>query len=251
MSPLTLGLIGLAVSALAGGGVVAGVVLTTSGPLADSPGPLQQASPTPTVVSTPTPTPTQATVSTATPARTPAGARQEPDAQFDPSSLPAVDTIAWTTAVGPRGELTLRVPSSWKVDVHPQTDYSGQTVIGDAVKVLKVKDLPTGNVGFTPQPGDVWADLSTERRPIAYSTSRPVFYQLRYTRSVAGRPAEILATQFNEPENFDRGMGVLTLYASVPTPSGGFLIATVNIALPADRSTIAEAQAVLTEVTLK
>jgi hypothetical protein len=175
------------------------------------------------------------------------------DERFDPAKLPPVDTTGWVASTGPSGELTVRVPPGWWADASAQTDHTGTTVIGDFVKVLKLRPgiVPGRPVGYAPQPGDVWADITTERTLRSYSTEVRIFHQVTYKRSLGGRDIEITATQFDRLETFEPGVGALTLFISVPTPSGGYLNAAIHVALPADLTTIAQAQAVLTEIVLK
>lgn len=231
-------------AAVAGAATAGGVVLYTSGPFANDEGPPAQAGPTETAIAEASPSPTAA----------PADSTLDASEPFDPATLPPVDTTDWVTHTGPRGELTIRTPASWTVKTSEQTDFSGETVIGDSIKVLSLANPPATPGSFSPSPGDVWADLATELEPVTYSSGiddAGQFNQVQFTREIGGQPSEILATQFLNPPGFPPGVGELTFFASVPTPRGGYLIAAVHVALPADLKTVAEAQALLTEVILK
>jgi hypothetical protein len=238
--------IGLALGAATAGGAVVVVVLTTSGPFAlsqDDPAPPSAAAEETATATHPSPSPTV----------DPQPDQLAPDEPFDPARLPPVDTTGWVAYTGPRGELTVRVPPSWWAETRAQTDYTGTTVIGDYVKVLRLRPgiVPGRPVGFAPQPGDVWADISTVTAPTPLTRRTQTFHELKYVVHISGRSAEITAFQTDQPETFEPGVGALSLYVSASTPSGGYLEALVTVALPADLTTIAEAQAILTGIVLR
>lgn len=247
----------LAVAGIAGGATAALLVLSTSGPSADLTGnPDQSSLP---AAGSPSPSPTLGTTSgspatrpTANPAQN--ATKLDVDEPFDPAKLPAVDTSTWVVHIGPRRQLTIRAPESWTVTTQEHFEYTGTTVIGDSAKVLKVANLPTAPVGFLPKPGDVWADIATEPAYVAYSVGsndQQMFHQVRFAALISGHNADVLATQFKRPAGFEPGVGALTFFVSVQGPGGEYLVAAVHVALPADLTTIAEAQALLTTIVLK
>ncbi|MBI5948469.1 MAG: hypothetical protein HY875_10045 [Chloroflexi bacterium] len=237
-------MVGLATAGILGGATATGIILVTSGPLSDT-GPS----------AAPTAAAGDASV-TANPSATSVAndAKLDVAERFDPATLPPVDTKEWVAYAGPRGELTVRAPASWTVTTREQHDYLGEKVIGDYAKVLKVANLPATPGEFSPSPGDVWADIRTETALVTYSVGRDdsgMFHQVRFVRSISGRDAEIIGTQFRDGVGLDPGIGALTLFVSAPSPRGGYLVAAVHVALPADLKTLAEAMALLTGIALK
>jgi hypothetical protein len=233
--------IGLAVGAATAGGAVVVAVLTTSGPFAnspDDPAPPSAAAEKTATATHPSPSPTV----------DPQPDQLAPDQPFDPARLPPVDTSGWVAYEGPKGTITVRVPPTYRVRASFSTDYTGERVLGDAFKVLSVKNLPSAAVGFAAEPGDLWADLATEPNARAFATEQQVAHQVRYRLMVGGIEAEVIATQFREVAGFEPGVGALTLFVSAPGPDGRHLNGAVHVALPADWTTIATAQAILTEV---
>ena len=65
----------------------------------------------------------------------------------------------------------------------------------------------------------------------------------------AGAQGQVVATQYERLGGLEPGVGLLTLFVSLPGPDGRYFNGAIHIALPADYATVAVAQAILTEVT--
>lgn len=180
---------------------------------------------------------------------TPVSDQLLPDQPFDPAALPAIDASTWVTYEGPRGEFRLRVPRGCVVTIDEQTDYTGEVVIGDSAHVVKV--AKPGKYDFHATSGDVVADIFTSPNEHPYESHEGRTYQTDVPATVSGQTAKVLAVQYDDEPGFDSGLGFLTLFLELEGSGGQHLTAAVNIVLPANLSRVAEALALLTELTLK
>lgn len=155
--------------------------------------------------------------------------------------VPTADVSGWIPHEGSLGTLILRAKPTWEVTVVHQPGTEGES--------FKVLDVTDPAIEFIPEPGDVWADISTlSNPPREYSIEETALAQTVYSEVVAGQDVEVLVTQFEDVSGFGTGVGALTLFASAELSSGLYLSAVIQVALPASLTTIAEAMAILQEL---
>lgn len=246
--------VGALVAATAGSAVVAGVILTAGGPLADQGSDDDGTQKTDITLAVQTFASGTASAKTSSANQTPPAtgtpdvdrASYPPDErfgwedQFDFDRLPAVDTSSWRELVAPNGTLAVRVPPGWDVQIAAGRDLAGNSV-GDTLTIQNRRIVGDSLL----RPGSIKLDAATTPFEVPFEAGGASLRTLEL-RPSAGRTIRVF--QYPPDVQFARLDGVLTMLLSERGDSGFYVSLAAALHFDMTAADVATAVAIITSI---